>query len=222
MASASLNAITYAFWWHKPLGVRELFRIYFNSKAKAEGLEPYSEAQGETPEISKLGWWLKDIVFIRDPCQEGLCFAVFALSCITYHSLCHSVFCQLIPFPLGILLLLKILRTSPVVEEPSGAHGFIAARIVLTLRKLRHQPTSYICYCFGEMVKRDFRMKSLHSPHYFSSCCSPPLFASSLSPSRLLYHHGCLRDRHPQHHHPWCFTCPCFLCPNYKVTSTRG
>ena len=32
LALASLNAITYVFWWHKPLGVRVPIRIYFETE----------------------------------------------------------------------------------------------------------------------------------------------------------------------------------------------
>src|SRR6266542_677188 len=51
LALASLNAITYIFWWHKPLGVQEPVRIYFKSEAPAEE-QPRSEEQDGTPEIS--------------------------------------------------------------------------------------------------------------------------------------------------------------------------
>src|SRR5258708_11967208 len=33
LALASLNAITYVFWWHKPLGVQVPIRIYFGTGA---------------------------------------------------------------------------------------------------------------------------------------------------------------------------------------------
>src|SRR5258705_1214866 len=33
LALASLNAVTYVFWWHKPLGVQVPIRIYFETSA---------------------------------------------------------------------------------------------------------------------------------------------------------------------------------------------
>jgi len=33
LALASLNAITYVFWWHKPLGVQVPIRVYFETEA---------------------------------------------------------------------------------------------------------------------------------------------------------------------------------------------
>src|SRR6266545_248598 len=50
LALASLNAITYTFWWHKPLGVQEPMRIYFETEAPADELER-AETDG-SPEIS--------------------------------------------------------------------------------------------------------------------------------------------------------------------------
>jgi len=36
LALASLNATTYVFWWHNPLGVQEPVRIYYKPEANAE------------------------------------------------------------------------------------------------------------------------------------------------------------------------------------------
>jgi len=167
LALASLNAITYAFWWHKPLGVQEPVRIYFKCEAKVEGPNLCSEAQDETPEISvyyvviKVAERLKNLIEVfsipEDPCKFGLCFAFYIL--FIYFPFCLfmlSSFCLLIPFSLGIILLLKILRTSPVGEEPSGSRGLIAARIVLALHKLRYQLTSYIATVSEEWLRELF------------------------------------------------------------------
>jgi len=34
LALASLNAVTFAIWWHKPLGVQEPVKIYFKSEVR--------------------------------------------------------------------------------------------------------------------------------------------------------------------------------------------
>jgi len=34
LALASLNAVTFAIWWHKPLGVQEPVKIYLRTEAK--------------------------------------------------------------------------------------------------------------------------------------------------------------------------------------------
>ena len=159
LALASLNGITYAFWWHKPLGVQEPVRIYFKAEAKAE---QHSEAQDETSGISayhvvrRVAWQLKDGIEIFREVDKGVGTAVLLLF-IGVPIILFVIFslCLFIPFPLGIILLLKILRTSPVIEEPSGTRGLIAARIVLALRKLRYQLTSYIT-TISQKWLRDF------------------------------------------------------------------
>src|SRR6266545_5969375 len=67
LALASLNAITYAFWWHKPLGVQEPIRIYFKTEVKAEEqpLDASDEASQEISAyyvLSQVGKILKSIV----------------------------------------------------------------------------------------------------------------------------------------------------------------
>src|SRR6266540_924221 len=89
LALASLNAITYVFWWHKPLGVQEPVRIYLKSEAKAES-QSRSEEQDGTLEISaydvitKVGEALKELVanmfrFLRNPCQDDFGSALIIL-----------------------------------------------------------------------------------------------------------------------------------------------
>src|SRR6266545_7451323 len=85
LALASLNAVTYAFWWHKPLSVQEPMRIYIKTE---EPLSPIVAVEADTsnvnPEISayyiifRAGGVLQggatDILdFLRDPCKDGLC-----------------------------------------------------------------------------------------------------------------------------------------------------
>src|SRR6266498_1413257 len=79
LALASLNAITYTFWWHKPLGVQEPMRIYFNTEAPPTA-EQHAETSDGNPEISafyvisKAGGRFKShttlfLRFLRDPCE---------------------------------------------------------------------------------------------------------------------------------------------------------
>ena len=173
LALASLNAITYAFWWHKPLGVQEPVRIYFKSELKV-GLEHRPEAQHESLEIptydvvSRVAKQLKVIAVntfghLQDPCKKGLHGAAIILFIIIvpFALFFASTLCLFIPFPLGIILLLKVLKTSPVAQEPSGTHGLIAARIVLSLRKFCYQLTSYITTIPEKWLKETFGKESL-------------------------------------------------------------
>jgi len=156
LALASLNAITYAFWWHKPLGVQEPIRIYFRTEVVTE--EQSSATSGGRPhnEITVAGVFFKvggrlDILglailkFLENPCKDGLCTAlVWVFIGIPISVFLILTLSYFIIFPIAILLLLEILKTKPVTEEPSDAHGLIASRIVLGLRKLRYNVTSYI------------------------------------------------------------------------------
>src|SRR5260221_10736690 len=58
LALASLNAITYVFWWHKPLGVQVPIRIYFETEALEKvDVEDANAEQGITASyiLSKFG-----------------------------------------------------------------------------------------------------------------------------------------------------------------------
>ncbi len=175
LALASLNAVTYAFWWHKPLGVQEPIRIYFKTEVKAEEqpLDASDEASQEISAyyvLSQVGKILKSIVaddvlgFLLDPCSGGVCDAIlFLVFVIPFLSFAFLSFCILVPFPLGIILLLKILKTSPVTEDLSDSRGLIAAQILHSLRKLRYRLTSYIA-----RVSEKWLRKLLRNPHNFS------------------------------------------------------
>ena len=175
LALASLNAIMYAFWWIKPLGVQEPIRIYFKTEVKAE--EQPVGASDEALEISsyyvlsRVGKHLKAIAnnaLETYPCYDGICFAlftwVFGSPYFLFLFLVSASLCILVPYPLGIILLLKILKTSPVTEDPSNRRSLIAARILRSLRiELRYRLTSYIARVSEKWLK-----KLLDDPDSFS------------------------------------------------------
>ena len=167
LALASLNAITYAFWWHKPLGVEEPVRIYYKPEATTERpIDHTPSPDGGTSEISadevisKVGEILKEFAtnvgyFFRNPCKVGVRSALFGFIIIIPISLffmaLHLLF---LPFPLGIIFLLKVLRmTPPVTEESSESEDkprLIAVQIIRSLRKFRYRLTKDI----GGVVQR--------------------------------------------------------------------
>ncbi len=173
LALASLNAITYAFWWHKPLGVQEPVRVYFETEVKTEA-HPL-EASDASPEItaydiiSKVGEEIQDMAtdtarIIRDPCEDsGLCMAFvnlfIGLPMFLFGIFAYSI---LLPFPLGIVLLLKVLKTPPVTEQPSDPRRLIAARIDLALHKLRYQLMLYISTVSQRLLKEHLEEKSAY------------------------------------------------------------
>jgi len=176
LALASLNAVTYAFWWNKPLGVQEPIRIYFKTEAKAE---EQLDASNETPVISayyvlsQVGKHLKVfgillLNLLLHPCEDGICngictglfMLVFGVPVFLF--ICFAL-CILVPFPLGVILLMKILKTSPVTEDLSDSRGLIAAQILHSLRKFRYRLTSYIA-----SVSEKWLTKLLDDPEDFS------------------------------------------------------
>jgi len=173
LALASLNAITYIFWWHKPLGLQDPIRIYFKSGAvTTQG--GHENTLNENIDISvkdvvsKVGEVLKDLAtdisdFYRDLCKEGPIVALLVLFVgIPIWLFLMLSLVVLIPFPLGIVFLLKIIKTEPITTVPSNARdGLIAARIILTLREFRHYLTSSISIIIGRWFKVIFDDRSL-------------------------------------------------------------
>src|SRR6266545_6039983 len=169
LALASLNAVTYAFWWHKPLGVQEPIRIYFKTEAKVE--EQLPGGSDETPEVSayyvlsQVGKHLKAIGnIILHPCEDGICVGlIYLVIAIPFNLFIILALCIFIPFPLSVILLLQIVKTSPVTEDPPDKRGLIAAQILHFLRKLRYRLTSYIA-----SVSEKWLTKLLDDPEYLS------------------------------------------------------
>ena len=157
LALASLNAITYAFWWHKPMRVQEPVRVYYKLEATTQVDSPPSYGSGVFVQeisadevISKVGEILKGFAtnatnFFRNPCKVGVRSALLGLFIVIPWSLfVVVVHCLFLPFPLGTILLLKVLKTTPVKEERSDSRQLIAVQIILSLRNLRYRLTKYI------------------------------------------------------------------------------
>jgi len=92
LALASLNATTYVFWWHKPLGVQEPVRICYKPEANADErpIETVKDASDESPDAevsaaditSKIGEILQEFAtnvrnFLRNTCKVGPLAALF-------------------------------------------------------------------------------------------------------------------------------------------------
>ena len=124
------------FWWHKPLDVQEPVRMYFrslpstvNRRTTFRWVEQNSEITAYYV-ICKVGKSLKE--YTTGLFYEGVLLALPIMLTL----------CALLPFPLGLIFLLRFLRTIPVTEEPSSARrGLIAVRIVLSFL---YGLTSYI------------------------------------------------------------------------------
>jgi len=162
LALASLNAITYVFWWHKPLGVQVPIRIYFETEA-IENVD-VEDADAETEItvsyiLSKFGNHVgRELPVIRNYFREVndfSSFLFFLLILLPLYLVILVLFFPPLPFALGIVFLLNILKTKPVTQQEVDDSKLIAARIVLALRQLRFKFTSFIARISEKWI-RDF------------------------------------------------------------------
>ena len=96
--------------------------------------------------------------FLRNPCTDDPCDALVRFFITLPFILLISLsLCLLLPFPLAIVTMLKIVETDPVVTDHlSSGRGLIAIRIVIGLRKVRYWLTFSISRFFGTWLKKIF------------------------------------------------------------------
>jgi len=147
LALASLNGITYAVWWHKPLCVEEPVRIYFRAPARLHVNESGSNSDISVHYvITRVVAWLSQhgrqvVKLIRNPYKD---FGMLGLVVLIPLAVFIDFFlCIFLPFPLGIIVLLKILKPPASVKPPE--HDLrVAVRVLHALRQLRNLLTSPI------------------------------------------------------------------------------
>ena len=156
LALASLNAVTYAFWWYKPLQVQEPVKIYLKQPIEKVD-EQKSVAKGPIREV-----WDKILVMIQEfrdllrrfgqnPCRYNPFVTIaFVLIAIPF----FIVGLLLTFFPIAIVTILNLLKTddSPLLLEhhSPGRRSRIATRIVLRLRQFRNWLTTPIFKFFQD------------------------------------------------------------------------
>jgi len=155
LAMASLNAITFAFWWSKPLSVQEPVNVYVPAPAGVPG-EKSNRRNEEDDDVS-----ITAREFIDESLNEvsrayrvhkgynlpgtfGLYLVRLPLR--LFFVLTYPVF---LLFPLGIFFLLWIIKAKKV--EKAQDDNMVATRVVLTLRRLRYKLTRSIRRYFGDM-----------------------------------------------------------------------
>ena len=165
LALASLNAVTFGIWWHKPLGVQEPVKIYL--KTEAQIVEDAAGRVGVVDlslgDVFFRGW--KEVkhgatlilAVLRNPCEGGPVFALFTLLIFLPIAITFMVtFPFFILFPLGTILLLRIIETEPVPEETSQTRGFLAAQIVASLQSHRYTLSSAVGKFVGGWLEQIF------------------------------------------------------------------
>jgi len=142
LAMASLNAITYAFWWSKPLSVREPVNVYVTERAGVVAETVNRNIDDE----DVVYYTARDVTNVRlTPIEsEDWCCALCLLPISLIFSITYPVFCL---FPLGILFLLRIIKTKNV-KKPQDDET-VATRVVYTIRKSRYNLTHSIREYFG-------------------------------------------------------------------------
>lgn len=175
LALASLNAVTYTFWWHKPLGVQDPIRIYLRGKTEVavdrSGAEDLDQVQPTRTSFEGVGVFHRfissqwddlfgeiiiDMVdLVRNPCRNGPINLLARLFfCIPIYLFGLTGFYLIIVLPLlGIGLLLKIIKLKPPVTPSSrqlDGRGFLAAQVVFALRKFGYRIISSIDESLGK------------------------------------------------------------------------
>jgi len=160
LALASLNAITYVFWWHKPLGIQVPIRIYFETEAiENVDVEDADAEPGITVSyiLSKFGNIVGQyLAGIQDAFRDvdGLfTFLLFLLILLPLFLVLLVLYFLPLPFALCVVFLLDILKTKPVTQQEFDDSKLIAAQIVVTLRQIRFKFTSFIARISEEWIR---------------------------------------------------------------------
>jgi len=224
LALASLNAIMYVFWWHKPLGIQVPIRIYFETEAVEKvDVEDADAEQGITifyvlsGFVNEVGGILAGI---REAFQEAFILFLFILPIM----LVFLVLC----FP-------RSWRCLPA-ENPQNktSHTTRTRRLQTHRCSNRTHPSPaplqiHVVHCpyFREVDKGVFqsydyegilRRLALRNPYSFRFSAhnhnpSSPLLHPPLP--HFLYLYRCLRNHHNQYRYPQFLTRSFILLSNY-------
>ena len=95
---------------------------------------------------------------LRNPCEDGPIYALRYLFLGIPTVLSYMIsFPLFVLFPLGTILLLRIIETEPVLEETSQTRGLLAAQIVASLQNLRYRLSSAVGKFVGGWLEEVFK-----------------------------------------------------------------
>ena len=180
LALASLNAVTFAIWWHKPLGVQDPVQIYL--KIETEKVKQTDEViwvgvsltilflhglnvlqQGyriSYDDVINKSWgFVKQILFylseiLSNSCRENVTL-LFPLPILFIYTITLPFF---ILFPLGIVFFLKVIKTGHAPQDTtSQSRCLLANRIVTSLRRFRYRLTLAVSKLAGTLMATVFR-----------------------------------------------------------------
>ena len=186
LALASLNGVTFAIWWHKPLGLQEPVKVYLKTEAqKVESdtarrvslillfvendpniFEDDRRFDLSFRDVISKGWEFGEtlaagiLYILRNPYAGGPIFTLVRLFVVLPLDLTYIItFPFFVLFPLGIILLLRIIETKPVPQKSSQNRGLLAARIVESLQNFRYRLTSAVTKFVEEGLEGIFRLR---------------------------------------------------------------
>ena len=181
------------FWWHKPLGVQVPIRIYFETEVMENvNVEDTDAEQGITASyiLSEFGNEVGGVLsaiqeLFREASDLSTILSFFLLS-LPLGLVAFVLLFPPLPFALGVVFLLNILKTKPVTQQELDDSKLIAAQIVLVLRQLRFQFTSYIARISEKWLKKFFNSTSLSGFYVGWVFVLPTLFVFLLITTILL------------------------------------
>jgi len=185
LALASLSAITYMFWWNKPLGIKQPVRVYIAAGPTEAGVtrreSGYDDNRIEVSagdivhamvhELSPLKRAIRVIFHgLNGHCCITLLFVEAGLLVIGLLVCSMFIFSILLIFPLVILFLLNLIKAE--MGKMAKEDDPIAVRAFLALGRLRYNLTDRICKFFQEWLAW-----TIHEQRMIISCLFifPPL-----------------------------------------------
>jgi len=166
LALASLNAVTFGIWWHKPLQLQKPLKIYLKTDKDATQQVGAGDRRSDLSfsDVISDGWDLaKDLAaaipsFFQNLCGAGPILDVrrFIIPTLLTYIVSFPFF---VMFPLGIILLLRIIETEPVPQETLQTRGLLAAQIVASLQRFRYRLTSAVTKFVEKWLHRIFRLR---------------------------------------------------------------
>jgi len=194
LALASLNAITYVFWWHKPLGIQVPIRIYFETEAVEKVDDENTDAEPGITVSYILLQFGNEVGSVLAEIQDGfqdvnglVTFLDFFFLSLTFYLVILILFFFLpLPFALGIVFLLNILKTKPVTQQELDNSKLIATQIVLSLRQITYKFTSSIARISEKWIRKFFDNHTSRKFFVGWLFVIPPLFVFLLVTTILL------------------------------------
>ena len=160
LAMASLNAITFAFWWSKPLSVQEPVNVYVPAVATEEvrihqedirrvyGVGPRDVIREALHEVRCAMRFILDPLRNREKHKRSYALALylFRLPYPLFFVISWPLFFL---FPFSILVLLWVIKTKPERVENAQGDETVATRVQHHLHMMRYRLTHKVCQYFG-------------------------------------------------------------------------